>query len=69
MHSALDEYGIDQITEIINYAYKSDHMSEDFTKCIFVSLPKRSGANEFDLTSTISSMGPKKQTNIANPDE
>lgn len=27
MHSASDEYSIDQITELLNDVYKSDHIS------------------------------------------
>lgn len=54
MFSALDNFGIDKITEVINEIYKSDNILEDVSISIFVALNKKLGVNECNLYQTIS---------------
>lgn len=49
MLSALDNFGIDEITEVINEIYSCGHILENLAKSILVTLPMRSGANECEL--------------------
>lgn len=54
MLSALGNFGIDKITEVIHKIDNSGDILEDFTKYIFVILPKRPGENKCKHHQTIS---------------
>ncbi|XP_042884442.1 uncharacterized protein LOC122261026 [Penaeus japonicus] len=47
MIKALDEFGIDKMTEIINEIYDSGEIPEELSKSIFIALPKKPGAIEY----------------------
>ena len=53
---ALEEFGVDQITKILNNIYDTSEIPEDLSKSIFITLPKKAGAIECELYSTISLM-------------
>lgn len=38
---ALDEFGLEKLTEIINEIYDSGEVPEDLSKSIFIALPKK----------------------------
>lgn len=40
MLSALEEFSLDKITEVINELYNNGYIIDDFHKSIFVTLPK-----------------------------
>ena len=53
---ALEEFGVDQITKILNNIYETSQRPEDLSKSIFIALPKKAGAIECELHRTISLM-------------
>lgn len=53
---ALDDFVIDNITEIINKNYKSVHLPDDLTRSIYVALPMKPNENEYELHWTIGLM-------------
>ena len=56
MIEALEEYGVEKLTEIINKIYDDGKFPEDFSKSIFVTLPKKPGAVDYEQHCTISLM-------------
>ncbi|MGX9987587.1 reverse transcriptase domain-containing protein [Soonwooa purpurea] len=56
MMTALDDFGIEKLTEITNGIYNSGEIPEDLSRSIFIALPKKPGANECELHRTISLM-------------
>ena len=56
MLEALDDYGLEKLTELINEIYDSGDIPEDLSKSIFIALPKKAGATECELHRTISLM-------------
>jgi hypothetical protein len=56
MIEALEEYGIDRLTDIINKIYDDGEFPEDLSKSIFIALPKKPGAVECEQHRTISLM-------------
>lgn len=50
------ELGVDVMTKLINKLYDTGEISEDLTKLIFIALPKKPGATEYELHFTISLM-------------
>ena len=54
MIEALEDFGIDTMTEIINELYDSGTIPEDLSKSIFIALPKNPNATECELHGTIS---------------
>ena len=56
MVTALEDFGIEKVTEVINEIYNTGEIPEDLSKSIFIALPKRAGANECELHRTISLM-------------
>lgn len=52
MQSALDDFGMDKITDVINKIYNSG----DVSKLIFVAVPKKPDTNECELKWKISLM-------------
>lgn len=56
MLTALDDFSIDKITEIISDIYNSGYIEEDLSRSIFIAMPKKQSANECELHRTISSM-------------
>ena len=56
MLTALDDFGIKKITELINEIYNSGEIPEELSRSIFIALPKKPGANECGLHRTISLM-------------
>ena len=56
MIEALEDFGINTLTEIINEIYDSGSIPEDLSKSIFIALPKKSNATECELHRTISLM-------------
>ena len=53
---ALEDFGIEKVTEVNNKIYNTGEIPEDLSKSIFIALPKRAGANECELHRTISLM-------------
>ena len=53
---ALEEFGVDEITENLNNIYESGQIPEDLSKSIFIALPEKAGAIECQLHRTISLM-------------
>ncbi|RUS77743.1 hypothetical protein EGW08_014502 [Elysia chlorotica] len=53
---ALDDYGMDKITSLLNEIYETGQIPADITKSIFIALPKKPGATECELHRTISLM-------------
>src|SRR5438034_180842 len=51
---ATDEFSVDKITEIANDMYNSGNIPEDLSKSIFIALPKKPGATEYEIHRTIS---------------
>ena len=56
MVTALDEFGIDQLTGVINEIYDSGKIPEELSQSIFIALPKKQGTIECELHRTISLM-------------
>ena len=53
---AFEEFGVDQITNILSNIYETDQIPEDLSKSIFIALPKNAGAIECELHRTIGLM-------------
>ena len=56
MINALEEFGIEKLTEIINEIYEKGEIPTDLSRSIFIALPKRPRAIECELHRTISLM-------------
>ncbi|MCH9665805.1 MAG: hypothetical protein K0U41_08180 [Gammaproteobacteria bacterium] len=56
MITALEEFGIEKLTEVVNEIYDSGEIPDDLSKSIFIALPKKPGATECELHRTISLM-------------
>ncbi|XP_071944773.1 uncharacterized protein [Antedon mediterranea] len=56
MIEALEEYGVEKLTEVINKIYEDGSFPEDLSKSIFIALPKKPGAVECEKHRTISLM-------------
>ena len=56
MMIALEDYGIDKLTDIVNEIYDTGVIPEDLSRSIFIALPKKPGATECELHRTISLM-------------
>ena len=56
MIEALEEYGVEKLTEIINKIYDDGKFPEDLSKSIFITLPKKPGAVNCEQHHTISLM-------------
>ena len=56
MVSALDDFGIQKLTECLNEIYDTGVIPEELSKSIFIALPKKAGAIECELHRTISLM-------------
>ena len=56
MIEALEEYGVEQLTEIINKIYDDGKFPEDLSKSIFITLPKKPSAVNCEQHCTISLM-------------
>ena len=52
--AALDDFGIEKITDIINEIYESGDIPTDLSKSIFIVISKKSGAIECEMRRTIS---------------
>ncbi|GFR85819.1 transposon TX1 uncharacterized 149 kDa protein [Elysia marginata] len=53
---ALEDYGIEKTTNLLNEIYDTGQIPTDLTKSIFIALPKKPGATECELHRTISLM-------------
>jgi hypothetical protein len=53
---ALEDFGIEKLTEEFNKVYDSGEIPKGLIKSIFIALPKKPGATECELHSTISLM-------------
>ncbi|GFO10081.1 endonuclease-reverse transcriptase [Plakobranchus ocellatus] len=53
---ALDEFGINKITELLDEIYETGEIPKEMLKSIFIALPKKYGATECELHRTISLM-------------
>ena len=53
---ALEDLGIDIVTNLLNSIYNSGEIPEDLLKSVFITLPKSPGATECELHRTISLM-------------
>ncbi|GFS03869.1 RNA-directed DNA polymerase from mobile element jockey-like [Elysia marginata] len=53
---ALGEWGISQITDLLNIIYDNGEIPEEMCKSVFIMLPKKEGATECSLHRTISLM-------------
>ena len=56
MINALEEYGIDQVTRLLNAIYDTGDIPPELCNSIFIAIPKKSGALECDQHRTISIM-------------
>ena len=56
MIDALEEYGVEKLTEIINKIYNDRKFPEDLSKSIFITLPKKPSAVNCEQHHTISLM-------------
>jgi len=56
MIDALEDYGVDKLTKVINNIYDDGKFPEDLSKSIFIALPKKPGAVDCDKHRTISLM-------------
>ena len=56
MLQALDEFEVEKLTELIYIVYDSGEIPDDLSKAIFIALPKKPGATEYELLQTISLM-------------
>jgi len=56
MIHALEDYGVDKLTEVINKIYEDGKFPEDLSRSIFITLPKKAGAVDCDQHRTISLM-------------
>ena len=53
---ALEDFGVEKLTEVLNEVYDCGEIPEDLSKSIFIALPKKPGAIECELHRTISLM-------------
>ena len=51
---ALEEYGVEKLTDVINKIYKDGQFPEDLAQPIFIALPKKHGAVDCEQHRTIS---------------
>ena len=56
MIQALDDLGIESVTNIANRIYDTGEIPDDLTKSVFIALPKKAGTIECELHRTISLM-------------
>ena len=56
MLEALEECGVEKLTDIINKIYDDGEFPEDLNKSIFIAIPKKPGAVECEQHHTISLM-------------
>ncbi|GFS03554.1 hypothetical protein ElyMa_004635000 [Elysia marginata] len=49
---ALDEFGINKITELLDEIYETGEIPKEMLKSIFIALPKKDGATECELHRT-----------------
>ena len=56
MIEALEDYGVEKLTEIINKIYDDGKFPEDLSKSIFITLPKKHSAVDCEQHHTISLM-------------
>ena len=54
---ALEEYGVEKLTEVINKIYDDGKFPEDLSKSIFITLPKKPNAVNCEEHRTMSLMG------------
>ncbi|XP_047494947.1 uncharacterized protein LOC125043038 [Penaeus chinensis] len=54
MVTAMEDFGIEKLTEVINDIYDSGEIPKELSKSIFIALPKKPGAIEYELHRTIS---------------
>ena len=54
MITAVEEFGIEKLTEALNDVYDSGETPTDLSKSIFIAGPKKPGAIEYELHRTIS---------------
>ena len=53
---ALEEYGIEKVTTLLNEIYDTGQIPVDMSRSIFIALPKKPGATDCKLHRTISLM-------------
>ncbi|GFR84929.1 hypothetical protein ElyMa_002429600 [Elysia marginata] len=53
---ALEDYGTEQVTALLNNIYETGNIPADISKSIFIALPKKPGAVECEHPRTISLM-------------
>ncbi|GFO39342.1 RNA-directed DNA polymerase from mobile element jockey-like [Plakobranchus ocellatus] len=53
---ALEDFGIGKVTHLLNEIYDTGQIPTDLSKSIFIALPKKPGATEYELHRTISLM-------------
>ena len=53
---ALEEYGIEKVTTLLNENYDTGQIQVDMSRSIFIALPKKPGATDCELHRTISLM-------------
>ena len=56
MLTAIEEFGVQKLADLINKIYESGETLDDLSKSVFVALPEKSGAIECELHRTISLM-------------
>ena len=53
---ALGDFGLVELTELLNKIYDTGHIPSDMLKSVFIALPKKAGATDCELHRTISLM-------------
>ena len=56
MIEALEEYGIDKVTDVVNKTYDDENFPKDLSKLVFIAIPKKPGAIDCGQHHTISVM-------------
>ncbi|GFS20164.1 LINE-1 retrotransposable element ORF2 protein [Elysia marginata] len=56
MIEALEEYGVEKLTSLLNEIYDTGEIPTDISRSVFIALPKKPGATECELHRTISLM-------------
>ena len=56
MIDALEEYGVEKLTDVINKNYEVGQFPEDLVQSIFIALPRKPGAVDCEQHRTISLM-------------
>ncbi|GFS21672.1 RNA-directed DNA polymerase from mobile element jockey-like [Elysia marginata] len=56
MIEALEEYGVEKLTSLLNEIYDTGEIPLDISRSVFIALPKKPGATECELHPTISLM-------------